>query len=156
MKKFYKQPSISWISTFSTIMRASSIVFMRCWSKNFVFFWFLLKSFNFNFNYHEPSKKHLELILIIEKTYLKLFDNSIKDCEKLLKGRIYFRNYNKDDMDVKTVVTKKLKMYYILILHSSFYEYVDKSLELLYNITNILHDKHFNLPFDKTLNELKS
>lgn len=96
------------------------------------------------------------MIHIIEKTYIFLFEKAIKDCEILLKGRNNYRMPQKDDAEMRFVVTKKLKFYYILLMHSSFYEFIEKSLDLLRNITNLLHDRAYNLPHYMTLKELSS
>lgn len=89
---------------------------------------------------------------LVEKVYLNLFESAVRDCEILLEKAPSSRF--RENFDLKNTVTKKLKIYFILLQNSPFHYSLDRSLEIINQILNVLYHKDYRLPQRKTLAEL--
>ena len=89
---------------------------------------------------------------LVEKTYLNLFESALRDCEISLKNAPSSRF--RDNFDLKNTVTKKLKIYFIILQNSPFHFSIDRSFEIINQIVSLLYQKNYNLPHRKTFAEL--
>lgn len=87
------------------------------------------------------------------KTLLTRFELAVNDCKRMLIRMSNQRLSIKEISDIRELITKKLKIYLIVLQQSDFLEHSEKSLDIVEMILKLIYKRENHLPYWKEVNE---